>query len=218
MNARTAILAGATGLVGGHCLHVLLESPVYKRVIAVVRRPLSETHSKLEQHIVDFELLGELDAAGADVFCALGTTIRKAGSQEAFRQVDYAYPVLLAQRASDAGARQFVLVSSAGANSNSRNFYLRVKGETENAVSVVPFEAVHIFRPGFLAGKRDEPRPGERAAIAVAKRLSFVFAGGLKRYRPIEAVKVARAMVAAAVEGRPGRHVYHWPEIIVLAA
>jgi uncharacterized protein YbjT (DUF2867 family) len=218
MDARTAILAGATGLVGGHCLRVLLESPDYGRVIAVVRRPLSLAHARLEQHIVNFDLLGELDAAGADIFCALGTTIRKAGSQEAFRRVDLGYPTVLGERTSAAGARQFVLVSSVGANAKSTNFYLRVKGETEDAVSATPFEAVHIFRPSFLMGERAEQRPGEQTGIAIARALSFLALGPLKKYRPIEAGEVARAMVRAAVECRPGRHVYHWPEIIALAS
>ena len=217
MSARTAILAGATGLVGRNCLDSLLTSSVYDRVTVVVRRPLAVTHTKLEQLIVDFESLGELDAVGADVFCALGTTIRKAGSQEEFRRVDFGYTTMVARLASEAGARQFVLVSSVGANARSRNFYLRVKGETENALLALPFEAVHVFRPSFLIGKRAESRPGEGAGIAAASALSFLFAGPLKRYRPIEAVKVARAMVRSAVEGRPGPHVYHWPEIKALA-
>jgi uncharacterized protein YbjT (DUF2867 family) len=217
MSSRTAVLAGATGLVGRHCLDDLLTSPVYERVIAVVRRPLTLAHPKLEQLIVNFESLGGLDAAGADVFCALGTTIRKAGSQDAFRRVDFDYTSLLAQRTSEAGARQFVLVSSVGANAKSRNFYLRVKGETEDAVSAMPFEAVHIFRPSILMGERAESRPGERAGIAVARAFSLLLAGPLSRYRPIEAAKVARAMVRSAAECRPGRHVYHWPEIMALA-
>jgi uncharacterized protein YbjT (DUF2867 family) len=124
---------------------------------------------------------------------------------------------MVARLASEAGARQFVLVSSVGANARSRNFYLRVKGETEDAVSALPFEAVHVFRPSFLVGKRAEPRPGEGAGIAATGALSFLFAGPLKRYRPIEAVKVARAMVRSSIEGRPGCHVYHWPEIMALA-
>jgi uncharacterized protein YbjT (DUF2867 family) len=217
MSARTAILAGATGLVGRNCLDSLLTSSVYERVTVVVRRPLAVTHTKLEQLIVDFESLGALDAAGADVFSALGTTIRKAGSQEAFRRVDLEYTVMVARLASEAGARQFVLVSSVGANARSRNFYLRVKGETEDGVSALPFQAVHVFRPSFLVGKRAEPRPGEGAGIAAVSALSFLFAGPLKRYRPIEAVKVARAMVRSSIEGRPGCHVYHWPEIMALA-
>jgi uncharacterized protein YbjT (DUF2867 family) len=217
MSARTAVLAGATGLVGTHCLQTLLASSAYDRVIAVVRRPLVLTHGKLEQLIVDFDSLGSLDAAGADVFCALGTTIRKAGSQEAFRLVDFGYTTRFAQRASDGGARQFALVSSVGANARSKNFYLRVKGETEEAVSAMPFDAVHLFRPSLLMGERAESRPAERAGIALARALSFVFAGPLSRYRPVAADKVARAMVRASVEGLPGRHIYHWPEIVALA-
>lgn len=217
-NERTAVLAGATGLVGGHCLQALLRDEAYARVVALVRRPLGEQHARLEQRVVDFEALADDALAGAtDVFCALGTTIRKAGSQEAFRKVDHGYTLAVAERAAKAGAQQFLLVSSVGADPATGNFYLRVKGEAERDASALPFAAVHVFRPSFLLGERGERRTGEAIGIAVARGIQGALFGGLRKYRPVEAAAVAEAMVGAARGGQPGRHIYHYDEILRLA-
>jgi uncharacterized protein YbjT (DUF2867 family) len=215
---KTALLVGATGLVGGHCLRLLLDRGDHARVIALVRRPLDQEHARLVQKVVDFDKLEGEDLAASDVFCALGTTIRKAGSQEAFRKVDHGYAKAVAERAVKGGARQFVLVSSAGADPGAGNFYLRVKGELERDVSALPYEAVHVLRPSFLLGERGESRTGEALGIAVARGASFAMIGGLRKYRPIEAATVAAAMVGVARRGQPGRHVYHFDEIASLAA
>src|SRR5438105_411417 len=130
---KSALIAGGTGLVGSHCLRFLLSSPEYASVAALVRRSTGITHPKLHEQIINFDGFVNLSPCD-DVFCALGTTIRKAGSQSAFRRVDFAYPLRLAERSLMAGARQFVLVSSVGANSGSGNFYLRTKGELEEAL------------------------------------------------------------------------------------
>jgi uncharacterized protein YbjT (DUF2867 family) len=218
MKRDTAVIAGSSGLVGSHCLEGLLEGGAYERMVALTRRPLDRRHPRLVESVVDFEKLEELNPFPAgDVFCALGTTIRRAGSQAAFSRVDLDYPRIIAERSAAAGARQFLLVSSVGADAASRNFYLRVKGELERAVMALGFEAVHIFRPSFLFGERAERRPGEAAGIPIARALQFALMGGLRKYRPIEAKTVAAAMVAAATEGRPGRHVYHYDEMIALA-
>src|SRR5262249_552133 len=140
---------------------------------------------KLVQKVVPFETLASLDLPPLDdVFCALGTTIRKAGSQPAFRRVDYDYPLALADHALKFGAKQFVLVSSVGADAKSRNFYLRTKAQLEDALRRLPFKALHIFRPSFLMGKREESRFGESAAIPVAKALQFLLVGRLRRVSP----------------------------------
>ena len=216
---KTALLAGATGLVGGHCLRLLLDQGHYARVVALVRRRLDVEHARLEQRIVDFDRLeGGEPIEAADVYCALGATIRKAGSQEAFRRVDHTYPKALAELAAKGGARRFILVSSVGADPGAGSFYLRVKGELERDVSVLPFEAVHILRPSFLLGDRGERRTGEAIGIALARGVQGALLGGLRKYRPIEASTVAAAMVAAAQRGAPGRHVYHFDEIKALAA
>lgn len=218
MTNRTALIAGATGLVGGHCLKLLLKEPAYRRVIAIARRPLDAGHPRLTVIIRDFATLDGVDFAGVtDVFCSLGSTIRKAGSREAFRQIDSGYPVAIAEKAIAAGANRFLVVSSVGAEPGSPNFYLRVKAGMEAAVSAFPFEAVHIFRPSFLVGERSETRVGERIGIAVAAGLEFMLVGGLKKYRAIPAATVAAAMVAASKTATRGVHVYHWKEMTSLA-
>ena len=132
---RTALIAGATGLIGGACLERLLADSKYRRVIAIVRRPLTVVHPKLESHVTDFDQLETLEPAAIDdVFCALGSTIKKAGSEEAFRKIDLGYPKALCTYAKRCGAVRVALVSSVGADASSSNFYLRVKGETEAAI------------------------------------------------------------------------------------
>ena len=212
----TALTAGSTGLVGSDCLRSLLASPEYASVTALVRRPGGITHPKLREQIVNFERLDDLPAA-ENIFCALGTTIRKAGSQAEFRKIDFEYPRRLAERSLQLGARQFVLVSSVGANAKSKNFYLRTKGELEDALRALPFEALHIFRPSFLVGERKESRPGERFGIGLARATQFVLFGNLRRYRLIQAEVVAKAMVNAAHAGISGVHVYEYDQIVGLA-
>lgn len=219
MERRTACVAGGTGLVGGNLLRLLLEDPAYERVTALVRKPSPLTQPRLVQATVDFDRLedsAKLDGS-EDVFCCLGTTIRKAGSQEAFRKVDFDYPLRLARLASAAGAKRFLLVTSLGADRDSMVFYSRVKGEVEQAVAKERFEALHIFRPSVLAGDRGESRPGERVAIALMKGLSFLLLGPLRKYRAIEAAVVAKAMVLAARSGTPGVTIHESDEIQALA-
>jgi uncharacterized protein YbjT (DUF2867 family) len=220
MDNKSALLLGASGLVGGFCLQALLVEPSYIRVVLLNRRQLPlEPHPCLEQKIVNFEGLTSADFSGADdVFCALGTTIRKAGSQEAFRCVDLQYPLAAAQRARDAGARQFVLCSSVGANPKARNFYLRVKGELEQGIGELGFSAFHIFRPGLLLGHRTEVRSGERVMTTLAPLFNLAMIGGLKRYRAIAASDVGKAMVAAARRDGSGTSVYEYDQIKELAA
>jgi uncharacterized protein YbjT (DUF2867 family) len=149
----------------------------------------------------------------ADVFCALGTTIRKAGSREAFRRVDYDYPLRLARLCRDRGARQLLLVSSVGADPRSSNFYLRVKGELEQSLAELGYEKLQIFRPGVLLGSREESRPGETVGKALSIALGFLLAGGLRKYRAMPADSLAKVMVRTAGESE-GSGVYHYNEII----
>ncbi len=203
--SRRALVAGATGLVGSHCLRLLLASRQYEKVVALVRRPLSLNDAKLEQAVVDYDRLAETLPAGSfdDVYCCLGTTIRKAGSQAAFRRVDFDYPVALAQVARSRGARQFLLVSALGADPASKVFYNRVKGEVEQAVRAAGIEQSWFFRPSLLVGERSESRPAERAGIAFAKLMVPLLQGPLRRYRAVEADAVAAAMIAVALNGHP---------------
>ena len=197
---KSALLVGASGLVGGHCLRFLLEEPSYAAVIALVRRPLPVIHDKLIQQIVDFD---ELESLGQcppvdDVFCCLGTTIRKAGTQDAFRKVDFDYPVKIAALTEHCGAAQFLLVSSLGADPHSCVFYSRVKGEVEEAIRKISYTTINIFRPSLLLGERTEHRTGEKAGTCIMSGLNHVLVGPLKKYRAIQARDVARAMLSTA--------------------
>ncbi|AKT38125.1 oxidoreductase [Chondromyces crocatus] len=216
---RIALLAGATGLIGGHLLRQLLDGGGYDRVISLGRRTLPDTHPRLEQRVVDFGALSAEAFEGVtDVFCALGTTMKQAGSEAAFRKVDHDAPLALAELSSKAGAQQFLLVSSVGADAGSVTFYLRVKGEVERDVAAVPFASVHIFQPSMLLGERGTHRPAEAIGGAVMRGVQGIMLGPLKRYRPIEASSVAAAMSEAARRGKPGRHVYQYEEIVAFAA
>jgi uncharacterized protein YbjT (DUF2867 family) len=218
MPQRTALIAGATGLVGSHCLKQLLDDPAYSQVVSISRRPGPESNAKLVQKIVELDNLSQLAPIAAnDAFCALGTTIAKAGSQEAFRKIDFGYSKAFAEFALAGGAQQFALVSSVGANAHSRNFYPRTKGELEEAVKALSFTSVHTFQPSFLMGSRAERRPGEGIGLALAKALQFAFVGALSKYRPIEASTVAAAMIAAVKRGEPGYHIYLFDDMQALA-
>jgi len=210
--SRTALLAGATGLIGSHVLQLLLANDAWSRVVTVGRRPMPQVHQKLEQRVLD---LGELETVSDlphvdDVFCCLGTTIKRAGSQPAFRRVDHAFVLGVASAGLHAGAKQFLLVSAIGADAASRVFYSRVKGETESAIRKLTFQSVQIFRPSLLLGERSEFRLGERIAMVVAPPLSLLLVGRLRRYRPIRAETVARAMVNLAREAPRGPNVFEY--------
>jgi len=197
---KTALIAGASGLVGSHLLPLLLASSRYAKVIAVGRRPLPIVHPKLEQRILNFAQLEDhrMTLIADDVYCCLGTTMRQAGSKDAFYKVDYLYIVKLAALSAGNFAAQLLLVSAMGADASSRIYYNRVKGETEEAVRQTPFRAIHLFRPSLLLGERDEPRAGEQAGEVVLGLLRPVLVGPLRRYRPISAATVAEAMLRAA--------------------
>jgi len=210
MTRRTALLAGASGLVGGHVLELLLSDPAYERVHTLVRRPRLSPNKKLSEHLVDFEKLDLSAIRVDDVYACLGTTIKVAGSQENFRRVDHDYTVLVARLARGQGARRLALVSSVGASPKASNFYLRVKGDTEENVGALGYETLAVARPSFLVGERSQKRPGEKIGIAVAGALSFAMVGGLRRYRPIEARSVAAAMIAALKAGDAGVRVIEY--------
>ena len=207
---RTALLVGATGLVGGHCLRQLLADDAWSQVVVLARRRLAASHPKLVARLVDFDRLGQLSGFPrvTDVFCALGTTIAKAGSQPEFYKVDFTYVVETARLAAVSGARQFLLVSAVGADRSSSIFYSRVKGETEEAVRKLPLPGIQIFRPSILAGERSESRPFERVGLAAFSAVSFAMVGPLRRYRPVAAEDVARAMLEVARREIPGVNVY----------
>jgi uncharacterized protein YbjT (DUF2867 family) len=201
----TLLLAGASGLVGGIALKAALEDARVKKVIAPTRRPLSR-HPKMENPLVDFARLPvEADWwRVTGVVCALGTTRSKAGSPEAFRQVDHDYPLQIARLTRQAGAECFALCSSLGADANSRFLYLRTKGQLENDVCGLGFHSVTILRPGFLDGERSDYRPLERMAGVILRNVGRVLP---MRYRPSSAEMVGRLLVEGAVAGQPGRRI-----------
>lgn len=210
MNQRTALLAGATGLVGGHCLDLLVKDETYEKIIILVRKPTAFIHPKVEERVVNFDRLDRYEEVinGDDVFCCLGTTIKAAGSQEAFKKVDFVYPVQIGAIAAKNGANQFFIVTAIGADPQSRIFYNRTKGETEQAIAKLPLEAIHIFRPSLLLGDRKESRRGEKIGGYAMKGISVLMAGPLRKYRPIEAAVVAQAMILAAQSNCSGVNVY----------
>jgi uncharacterized protein YbjT (DUF2867 family) len=204
--SRTALLAGSTGLIGNQLLQLLLNDVAYDKVIALSRKPLDLRHPKLENIVLEADLLKQHAYLKADdVFCCLGTTIKQAKSKEAFRKVDFDYPLELAKTLHVNGAKQFLLVSALGSDKNSSIFYNRVKGEVEAAITAVGFASFHIFRPSLLIGPRKEQRAGEDAAKVFYKIFGFLIP---QKYKGIESIKVARAMLAKAKEGNLGLFIH----------
>lgn len=197
MSHRTVILAGATGLVGREILQGLLADPSVSAVHSLGRRTPATQHPKLTAHIVDFAALPPLPPAD-EVYLALGTTIKVAGSQAAFRARDHDANLAVAQAALAAGVKKVGLVSAMGADTRSRIFYNRVKGELEDALAQLPFEGLVIARPSLLVGDREvlgqKKRSGEVLGFAIAKALGFLIPANLK---PIQASSVAQALLAA---------------------
>lgn len=220
MKEKTACLVGATGLTGGYLLQLLLNDPAFNTVKILIRRPLALlSHPKLEKKLVDFNdsdsLLVAMDNSDV-VFCAVGTTRRKVkGDKEAYRKVDYDIPFKAARFSKMTGCETFVLVSAVGANSKSRNFYLRLKGETEDAVASVGLKSVHVMRPSLLLDHREESRTGEKIGKTVMSALSFLMPA---KYKPVRAEDVARAMIAVSKENKQGFFVHETGEIKKMAA
>lgn len=202
---RKALLAGATGLIGSALLPMLCESPRYAEVHVLLRRAANlPANAKARLHIVDFDQLPALPAVD-DVYIALGTTIKVAGSQEAFRKVDFDYVVNVARAGRAAGATRLAIVSAMGASADSRIFYSRVKGEMQAAVAQLGYESVTFAQPALLLGDRAALGQPARSGEVWAERL-FAPIGKLvpKSVRPIRARDVAAALVNATVEGKPG--------------
>jgi uncharacterized protein YbjT (DUF2867 family) len=216
---KVALLAGASGLTGGYVLDALLGATDFSRVIAVTRRPLAREHGRLANRIVQFDRLeAQLQGSTCDVaLCCLGSTIARAGSRENFREVDVDYVVAFARAALAARAQRFVVLSSVGADPDSRSFYLRTKGEMEQELEAVGFTALDILQPGPLLGWRREMRPLELAAMAFMPLVNPFLVGGRVAYRGISARTVAAAMVGATRAGRKGVQRYLNPGIQLLA-
>lgn len=211
LSYRKALIVGATGLIGDFCLQYLLDTHIYSEVIALTRKPLLRSHRKLKSVITNFRDIEQIlsKTKAEDICCCLGSTIRKAGSQQAFKKVDYELVVSIAKLMKRQGAEQFIVISALGANRNSKFFYNRVKGEMEQAVEALDYPCLHIIRPSLLLGSREEFRLGEKIGGSAALILNPLLRGPLKKYRPIHAESVAQVMVKAAYEmPLRGVHVY----------
>jgi uncharacterized protein YbjT (DUF2867 family) len=204
---KTALVAGSTGLIGKQLLQLLLDSDRYDKVKALTRSDLNISHPKLSQIKPDFRRLIDFkhELSANDIFCCLGTTMAKVKSKEKFYEVDFTFPSELAKAGSEQGAQQFLLVSALGADHHSSIFYNRVKGELEEAISRIHFDAIHIFRPSLLLGPREEHRSGEEAAKIFYKIFGFVIPG---KYKAIDSAKVAQAMLYYASLEEKGIFIY----------
>lgn len=213
---KTAIIIGATGLTGQALLSQLLQDDYFNHVIVFVRKKIDITHSKLTQQCIDFNVLDSYKnlIKGDVVFCCMGTTIKTAGSQDAFKKVDFTYPSEFAKIAKQNMINTFCLQSSLGADSNSTNFYLKVKGETEQAIQHLNFNSFASFRPSMLLGNRQEFRLGEQIGKVVMQTLSFMFIGRLKRYKAIHVNQVASAMIKHAKSDKTGNVIIENEEML----
>jgi uncharacterized protein YbjT (DUF2867 family) len=212
---KTALVIGSSGLIGSHLVIQLLSNPNFDKVIVFNRRPCLILHPKIEEHLIDFNDLKPIEpfVKGDVMFCTMGTTIKKAGSKEAFRLVDVVYPEQFAQMALNNQVKQFLLISSLGADLESTNFYLKTKGEIETFLQQSAFNSVSILRPSLLLGDRKEFRLGEKLATYILPVLSLFLIGPLKKYKAIEAKTVAKAMVNIALQNKPGFTIYPSDEL-----
>ena len=219
---QTATLIGASGLIGSHLLQLLLKDNTYSTVKIIVRRPQLLRDPKLQEIVIDFEdkkALEQAIAGSAVVFSAVGTTQKKVkGDKNAYRKVDFDIPVNAAKAAAKFGVYSFSLVSSVGANAaNNNNFYLKLKGIVEEAVSKESIPQLHIMRPSMLLGDRKEKRFGESIAAVLMPVFSIFLFGKLAKYRAIKAEDVAKAMLQASKSPVKGIHIYEYEEIKKLA-
>ncbi|MBO9204492.1 MULTISPECIES: NAD(P)H-binding protein [Niastella] len=217
MHRKTAVVLGATGLIGQHLVQELLQNEFFTKVRLLVRRPLKLNHSKIDIQVVNFndekDIAAKIDI-GDVIFCCVGTTRKKVkGNKTEYRKVDYDIPIITARLGVQHGFSQFLMVSAIGANPVAANFYLQLKGCIEEDVTALPFESIHIFRPSILLGNREEFRFGERIAGVFVKAFSFLLIGAWRKYKAITAADVARSMVAAANKEIAGVHMYEYDEM-----
>ena len=221
MSERTAAVTGATGMIGNYLLELLLQDNYFSTIRILVRRPYPKTDPKIEVKLVDFNDAESFKLAleGADViFSCIGTTQKNVkGDTKLYRRIDFDIPVKAARFGKEAGCKKFILVSSVGANSQSRTFYLRLKGELENAIHSVGIDAVHIMQPSMLLGERKEKRAGENLLQVMMKLLSGLFFGSLRKYKAIHGRTVAAAMLNAAKKNEKGFFRYTYNGIIGLS-
>jgi uncharacterized protein YbjT (DUF2867 family) len=213
--AKKAVIAGSSGLIGSHLLQILLEQAYYDEVLILVRKKLPLQHKKLTQLVIDFEQpeTYKNELTGHALFCCLGSTKKKTPDLSIYRKIDHDYPVLLSQLARQNGVEQYHLVSSIGADINGVNFYTKTKGETEADITAAGVSTVHIYRPSFLAGDRQESRPMEKFVNGLMKVINPLLFGRWKKYQSIEASAVARAMYKQSIKNAAGVFIYESDKI-----
>lgn len=212
---KTAIVIGATGLVGSNITSQLLDDARYEKVKVFVRRSLKIKNPKLEEYLIDFDNIDVWKEylTGDELYSALGTTIKKAGNKEAQYKIDFTYQYEVAKAAVQNGVKIYLLVSSAGANYKSSNFYLRMKGRLDEKIQQLNFGHICIFKPSYLDGDRKEKRLGEAIGIKIAGTIIKIIPA-LKKYRPIEASRVAEAMIKSANQSISDKTKIYQPEEI----
>ena len=208
-----SIVAGSTGLIGRNVIEAL--SNTNQSVVALTRRSISNLPHNITELIIDFDAFekhGSLPPC-SNVFICLGTTIKTAGSKENFRKVDIDYCLSIAKKAQKSGAETLSLISSIGANSSSKNFYLKTKGQLEEAIQDLGFSTVNIFRPSFLVGERSEKRMAEKVAIKLAKIMDLFLIGSARKYRSVKAELLAKTMVSK-IDSKPGVNYFYFDDFL----
>ena len=208
-----SIIAGSTGLIGRNVLEILCNKQ--ESVIALTRRTIPDLPINANQLVIDFDSFeknGSLPPCN-HIFICLGTTIKKAGSQKNFRKVDIGYCLSIAKKAKESGAETLSLISSIGADSTSKNLYLRTKGELEEAIQELQFPVVNIFRPSFLVGQRSEKRLSEVAILKFAKIMDFFLVGSASKYRSVKAELLAKTMVSR-IDSKPGVNYFYFDDFL----
>ena len=221
LQQQVAVVLGATGMIGNLLTQRLLKDPGFSKVRVLVRRPLAYEHPRLEVQVVDFDNINEIQSrlgTGDCIFSCIGTTQKAVQKDEAlYWKIDHDIPVHVATLGKAAGFHTFLLVSSVGANAKTTNFYLQLKGITEQDILAENYNSTHIFRPSLLLGERAEKRFGEGAFQSIIKPLSPLMFGSLQKYKPVQAADIAKAMIVAANTPSTGKHIYEYNEIMQLA-
>lgn len=213
--SKKAILIGATGLIGTDLLQKLLGSTSYSEVLVIARKKIIENNPKLKQLVINFDEIHQhsSEIIGDDIFCCLGSTVKKTPDLTIYKKIDYQYPLDIAQIAFGNGAKNYHLVSSMGANPKSKLFYIRTKGEIERDLQNLSFQSLHIYRPSLLDGHRKEERSAENIMINLMRMINPILVGPFRKYRSIKIEKVAAAMLNQANKNLKGVHIYNSNEI-----
>lgn len=221
MQIKTATIIGSTGMIGSYLLDLLIQDKSFETIRIVVRRNVPKTATNVEVKLVDFDNAEAFKRAiaGSDVvFCTIGTTQKNVkGDKALYRKIDHDIPVNAASYCKETGCEKFIIVSSAGANSKSSSFYLRLKGEVEEAIKSTGLKAIHIMQPSMLLGNRNEKRMGETLLQSTTKLFSFLLFGTLRKFKAINGKVLAQAMVTAAKNNKEGIFTYQYDEIVKLA-